>query len=87
LTLTRLGPYRAIIPQPDGGYRIDITPPKFIDSHTVSVMLTEQQFNGFLRWQRGEPIQWAMPDLSADDREKLLTGLDQAAFDRLFPKD
>jgi hypothetical protein len=86
--LVRFGPYRTIVPQPGGGYRIGITPPKFMGGRTVSVMLTEQQFAGYLRWQRGEGlIQECLPDLSADDCEKLMSGLDRAARKRLFPKD
>jgi hypothetical protein len=85
--LVKLGPVRTIVSQVGGGYRIEITPPKFMGGVTVSVALTEQEFAGYLRWQRGEPIQWCLPDLSADDREKLLTGLDQATFNRLFPKE
>jgi hypothetical protein len=73
--------------QPGGGYRIDITPPKFMGGRTVTVMLTEEQFVGYLRWQRGELIQECLSDLSEDDREKLMSGLDRAALNRLFPED
>jgi len=35
-------------------------------------------------WVRGELIQHAMPQLSADDREYILTGLSSEEWDRLF---
>jgi len=87
MTLVRFGPTRTITRDGDN-YRITITPPKFMGGHTVNVMLTPSQMAGYFLWQGGgELIQNALPDLSDDDREKLLSGLDQAAFNRLFPKD
>jgi hypothetical protein len=42
---------------------------------------------GFERWQAGELIQNAMPELSADDREQLISGTCGACWDRLFPSE
>lgn len=39
--------------------------------HTLDIPVTEEQLK---RWQNGEVIQRAMPDLSVEDREFLLTG-------------
>ena len=36
------------------------------------------------RWKGGELIQRAFPDLSADDRELMISGLCGACFDLLF---
>lgn len=39
------------------------------------------------KWIDGELIQVAMPYLTADQREILLTGLDQTAWDDMFGED
>lgn len=40
---------------------------------------------GYDRWQRGEFVQVAFRDLSADDREGLISGAHGACFDAFFP--
>ena len=43
---------------------------------------------GFMRWQEeGEPIQFALPELSADDREMLLSGICPTCWDKMFGVD
>lgn len=42
---------------------------------------------GFERWQAGELIQNAMPELNADDREQLISGTCGARWDNLFPSE
>jgi len=37
------------------------------------------------RWQAGENIQSAFPDMSVNDREILITGTHPACWDKLFP--
>jgi len=37
------------------------------------------------RWQEGETIQDAFPDMSAGDREILISGTHAACWDKLFP--
>jgi hypothetical protein len=37
-----------------------------------------------LAWEEGELIQNAMPHLSADDREFIMTGVDEKEFDSIF---
>jgi hypothetical protein len=37
------------------------------------------------RWQEGENIQNAFPDMSAGDREILISGTHAACWDKLFP--
>ncbi|GAA0935955.1 MULTISPECIES: hypothetical protein [Actinocorallia] len=43
--------------------------------------------DGYERWRKGEYIQHVMPELSADDRETLMTGICPPCWDRLFPAD
>ena len=37
------------------------------------------------RWQGGENIQKVFPDMSASEREILITGIHPACWDKLFP--
>ena len=37
------------------------------------------------RWQGGENIQRVFPDMSAGEREVLITGIHPACWDKLFP--
>lgn len=39
------------------------------------------------RWQEGENIQRAFPDMSAEDREVLISGTHPACWDKLFPEE
>lgn len=41
----------------------------------------------YRRWQKGELIQRVMPELSADDRELLISGICGPCFDKLFKED
>jgi len=40
-----------------------------------------------IRWQEGENIQSAFPDMKAADREVLITGTHPACWDKLFPEE
>lgn len=40
--------------------------------------------DGYLKWQDGELIQNAMPTISADDRERLITGICKPCWDNEF---
>jgi len=48
------------------------------------INVTEEQIN---RWQAGELIQDVMPNLSADDREFLMTGSTPDEWDEVFGGD
>ncbi len=37
------------------------------------------------RWEGGEPIQLVWPEMSADDRETLISGTHPACWDAMFP--
>jgi hypothetical protein len=39
------------------------------------------------RWQGGEYIQNAFPEMSMQDREVLITGTHPACWDKLFPRE
>jgi len=42
---------------------------------------------GFVSWQAGEFIQDALPELSCDERELLISGTCGTCFDELFPSE
>ena len=43
--------------------------------------------DGYLRWKSGELVQNALPKLSADDRELLISGMCGECFDLIFAGD
>ena len=47
----------------------------------------EVNFQGFVNWKAGEFIQDALPELSADERELLISGTCSTCFDELFPSE
>lgn len=51
-------------------------------TRTVDLPVTADQID---RWAQGEMIQNAMPNLSADEREFLMTGATPAEWDSIFP--
>lgn len=53
-------------------------------THTLDIDVTQEQFN---RWQSGSYIQDAMPHLSADDREFLISGITPDEWKKAFPDD
>ena len=53
----------------------------------ASVYLTPDQFARFEAWANGSdsrPIQRVFPDLSADEREILMTGIGPEQWDKMF---
>lgn len=83
MTLT---PKREVAVQSDGSVIVYVTPPAFLALPRVSVHLTADQYTRYVGWRlhRGT-IQELLFDLSVDDREKLLSGMDGSTFDRLYP--
>jgi hypothetical protein len=53
-------------------------------TRTLDIDVTQEQFN---RWQSGSYIQDAMPHLSADDREFLISGITPDEWNKAFPDD
>lgn len=43
--------------------------------------------HGIRRWRAGEYIQVALPDLTAEQREALITGIHQRCWDEMFKED
>ena len=53
------------------------------EHHSMDIAVTEQQL---LNWQGGQMIQDAMPNLTADEREFIKTGILPHQWDELFGK-
>lgn len=53
-------------------------------THTLDIDVTQEQFN---KWQSGSYIQDAMPHLSADDREFLISGITPDEWNKAFPEE
>ncbi len=51
--------------------------------HEMEIDITEQQLQ---KWKDGMMIQYAMPALTADEREFLMTGITPDEWDNLFSK-
>jgi hypothetical protein len=64
--------------QVEDGYVVYVTPPPIIGKFpTNSVKLTNDQYQRYLLWREGPVmIQEALPELTIDQREILMTGLD-----------
>jgi hypothetical protein len=69
--------------QTSSGWDIFITPPEILDLPEAVVHLTEDQHRRYLIWRdTGALIQDVLPDLNADQRERLMTGLMNDDFRR-----
>ncbi len=53
-------------------------------TNTLDIQVSQDQITS---WQNGEPIQNAMPGLSADDREFLMTGITPDEWENNFEVD
>jgi len=51
---------------------------------TVDLPVTQEQLD---RWKNGELIQKAMPHLTTDEREFLMTGMTSEEWDETFPEE
>jgi hypothetical protein len=73
----RLGPTRSVEEVDDNLYVVTVTPPEWTGiTEGKSIELTRNQFERYREWLvNSEPIQNVFPDLTADQREILLTGL------------
>lgn len=60
------------------------TKPCIMCGRTSELEVSEE---GFIKWQGGAFIQHAFPDLTADEREMLITGTHPDCFDELAPPD
>lgn len=75
-----LGPTR-VIKVHDGGVTIEVTPPPMFGLPMRKVSLDPDQYERYKLWSEGNMlIQQALPDLSANQREILMTGTCQEDF-------
>lgn len=50
-------------------------------THTMEINVTQEQLD---RWNNGEVIQNAMPHLTSDEREFIMTGITSSEWDKIF---
>lgn len=73
---------------PSGDWRITVTPPTFLGFKPSTIVLSPDQYRRFIEWVgSGVKIQDALPDLTAGQREILLSGIGEAEFDAAFGDD
>jgi hypothetical protein len=53
-------------------------------THSVKMMV---DMDDYAAWQNGQLIQNAMPYLTPDEREFLMTGITKEEWNTMFPKD
>lgn len=79
--LAGFAPVREITENEDGTFTVKVTPPVFMQSRGSSVTLTADQFARYKKWRdTGILIQDALPELSAPQREMLMSGLSNDEF-------
>jgi hypothetical protein len=64
--------------------KITRTSPFTGKTNTLEINVTEEQL---IDWQSGTLIQHAMPHLTPDEREFLMTGITEEEWDELFSED
>jgi hypothetical protein len=65
-----------------------VTPNKFsgVKNSATVTLISDDQLKRYQNWLRyGTLIQEALPELSKDQREILMSGIGQQEWDRLFP--
>jgi hypothetical protein len=76
-------PVRRNVQQSDGSWIAYVKAPPFMGTPEVNVRLTADQYRRYQLWRDGHVmIQEALPELSIDQREMLLSGLDNGNFRR-----
>ena len=83
-----LGPKREVM-KTAVGWRVRVTPPASWSQFDASTIdLTDDQYQRFLHWLHdGGLIQELLPDLSADEREILMTGINPEQWETLRDDD
>jgi len=56
-------------------------------AYCLEVYTFECSTSGVVAWQAGELIQNALPELSADQRELMISGTCGKCWDKMFPED
>jgi hypothetical protein len=81
-------PKREAVQQKDGSWLLTVTPPAVTGFSPSTIVLTEGQYGRFLQWRmQSSLIQEVLPDLSAAQREILMTGISSEEFDAAFRDD
>ena len=71
-----------------GGWLVAGYAPDFMHLQPQSIWLTNDQYARYCEWQSGPLlIQEALPDLSDDEREILMSGIGPDDWDRLYADD
>lgn len=74
-------PTRMVL-EKDGIFLVTVQAPAFMRTAPHVVKLTAEQYERYKFWREGRAlIQAALPDLTAEQREILMTGLDDTEFD------
>lgn len=82
------GPKREETRQENGTWLITVTPPPATGFSPSSLILTEEQYRRYLQWRNmGVLIQEALPELTPDQREILMTGIGPEEFKAAFSEE
>ena len=81
--MVKFGPTRRV-ERRNGGWRVFVKPPSMVgDLPEQHVDLTSEQFARFIGWHEGGGmIQDLLPDLTASQREILISGLSDEDFEQ-----
>lgn len=83
--MTDLAPDRRARQLPDGRWEVTVVPPAAIGGPGRTVVLTEEQYARYLLWRSGiKMIQDALPELTASEREALMSGLTDEQFSEIM---
>jgi hypothetical protein len=67
---------------------LTITPPRWSGFSASTISLTDDQYARYLSWHtKGAKIQDALPDLTAAQREILVSGINQTEWDAAMKDD
>ena len=82
-----MGPTRELIKNKDGTYTLKVSPPAwagFEPGYFSEITLNADQVNRYYDWKNSQIlIQDAFPDLNADEREIILSGISDDKFHKL----
>lgn len=82
------GPKRKATKQEDGTFLVTVTPPSCTGFSPSSIILTADQYRRYLAWLEGDGlIQTQLPELTAAQREILMSGIGPEEFDEAFKED
>jgi len=69
----------------DDGFVVTVTPPDFMAMPPESVLLTPDQYERYKEWRNGLLlIQDALPELSPEDLERLMSGIGPAEWQDMW---